>query len=130
MPRNNVSHFHFDADDLARARRFYEAVFGWRFRAWGPPDYLLIETGDAERPGIHGSLGRRDEPLTRDAEPGFELTISVPDVDAAAKAIESHGGTIVMKRNVIHGVGEHARFRDPEGNVLAIMRYFDDSQCG
>ena len=44
--QHNVSHFHFDADDLARARRFYEAVFGWRFRAWGPPDYFMIATGD------------------------------------------------------------------------------------
>ena len=26
---------HVNADDLARARRFYETVFGWRFRPWG-----------------------------------------------------------------------------------------------
>jgi predicted enzyme related to lactoylglutathione lyase len=128
--QHNVSHFHFDADDLARARRFYETVFGWRFRPWGPPDYFMIATGDDARPGIHGSLGRRERPLRRDAEPGFELTIQVADVDATIKAIESQGGTIVMQRSVIHGVGEHARFRDTEGNVMAIMRYFDESQCG
>ena len=129
MPQHNVSHFHFDADDLSRARRFYEAVFGWRFRAWGPPDYFMIATGDEERPGIHGSLGRREKPLTADQSPGFELTIQVADVDATAKAIESHGGKIVMARSVIHGVGEHVRFKDTEGNVVAIMHYFDDSQC-
>ena len=37
MP-NNVVHFAVHADDLPRARRFYEAVFGWRFEPWGPPD--------------------------------------------------------------------------------------------
>jgi predicted enzyme related to lactoylglutathione lyase len=127
--QHNVSHFHLDADDLARARRFYEAVFGWRFRPWGPPDYFMIATGDEERPGIHGSLGRREKPLAGGESCGAELTVQVADVGAAGKAIESHGGKIVMARSVIHGVGEHLRFRDPEGNVLAVMRYFDDSQC-
>jgi uncharacterized protein len=128
MP-NNVAHFHFEADDLGRARRFYETVFGWRFRAWGPPEYFLIATGDDERPGIHGSLGRR--PRGRPAgDGGFECTISVGDVDAIAKAVSAAGGEITIPRNVIHGVGEHIQFRDTEGNVVAAVRYFDESLCG
>jgi len=128
MP-NNIAHFHFEADDLGRARRFYETVFGWRFRAWGPPDYFLIETGDDARPGIHGSLGRRARGQGP-GEGGFECTISVDDVAAIAKAIPAAGGEVTMPRNVIHGVGEHIRFRDTEGNIVAAMKYFDPSQCG
>ena len=30
---NDVQHFAVAADDVERARRFYEAVFGWRFEA-------------------------------------------------------------------------------------------------
>jgi len=128
---NNISHFHFDADDLGRARRFYETVFGWRFRPWGPPDYFMIATGDEERPGIHGSMGRRGSTVRSGArDGGFECTVSVDDVDATAKAVSAAGGTITMPRNVIHGVGEHIQFRDTEGNVVAAMRYFDESQCG
>ena len=26
-------------DDVDRARRCYEAVFGWVFEAWGPPGF-------------------------------------------------------------------------------------------
>jgi predicted enzyme related to lactoylglutathione lyase len=37
MP-NNIAHFAIDADNVPRARRFYEAVFGWRFTPWGPPE--------------------------------------------------------------------------------------------
>jgi uncharacterized protein len=129
MP-NNISHFHFDADDLPRARRFYETVFGWRFRAWGPPDYFMIATGDDERPGIHGSLGRRARPLSGQEPAGFDLTISVDDLDATAKAIEAHGGSITMQKSVIHTVGEHLQFRDTEGNTVSAMRYFDESSCG
>ena len=127
---NNVSHFHFEADDLARARRFYETVFGWRFRAWGPPDYFMIATGDEARPGIHGSLGRRSRPRSGGEPGGFEVTIAVDDVDAAAKAIGAQGGALLQRKSVIHGVGEHIRFRDTEGNVVSAMRYFDEASSG
>jgi hypothetical protein len=129
MP-NNISHFHVEADDLARARRFYERVFGWQFRPWGPPGFFMIQTGGNERPGIHGSLGQRPHPVTSDDLTGFECTISVDDVHAIAKAIEANGGVITLPFSVIEGVGEHIRFRDPEGNVLAAMRYFDPSLRG
>jgi hypothetical protein len=129
MP-NNVAHFHFDADDLPRARRFYETVFGWRFRPWGPPDYFLIETGDEERPGIHGSMAKRAQPLSGREPAGFDITISVADLDAVAKAIEANGGAITMLKSVIHTVGEHLQFRDTEGNVASAMHYFDESHCG
>ena len=128
MP-NNVVHFHFAANDLPRARRFYERVFGWRFRPWGPPDYFMIATGDDARPGIHGSMGRRGHPPGEETD-GFEVTISVDDVDAIAKAILANGGAIVSPKSVIHTVGEHLRFRDTEGNVVAAMRYFDPSSSG
>jgi uncharacterized protein len=123
MP-NNVVHFHIDADDLGRARRFYETVFGWRFEAWGPPDFWMIATGDAEQPGIHGSLSRRRGKRADGASDGFECTISVDDVDATAQAVVAAGGTIQSPRSVIHTVGEHIQFRDTEGNVVAAMRYF------
>ena len=123
---NHIAHFHFEADDLLRARRFYESVFGWRFRAWGPPEFFTIEAGDGERPGIHGSMSRR--PKGHGAgDGGFECTISVDDVDAIAKAVSAGGGVITVPRNVIHGVGEHIQFKDTEGNVVAAMRYFDKS---
>ena len=53
MP-NNLSSFAIHADDVQRARRFYEAVFGWRFEPWGPPDFYLIHTGDEARPASKG----------------------------------------------------------------------------
>jgi predicted enzyme related to lactoylglutathione lyase len=117
---NHIAHFHFDAEDLARARRFYETVFGWRFRAWGPPEYFLIEAGDA---GIHGSMARRPRGHAA-GDGGFECTIAVEDIEATARAVTAAGGQITIPKNVIHGVGEHIQFRDTEGNTVAAMRYF------
>jgi hypothetical protein len=34
-----LRHVAINADDVQRARRFYEAVFGWRFEPWGPPNF-------------------------------------------------------------------------------------------
>ncbi len=51
MP-NNIDRFAIHADDVSRARRFYENVFGWKFEAWGPPDFYLVTTGTPKEPGI------------------------------------------------------------------------------
>jgi len=108
---NNVVHFDIHADDLSRARRFYERVFGWRFRAWGPPDFLLIQTGPDSEPGIHGALTRRHDPVTGRGMIGFECTISVDAIDATAAAIEANGGKISLPKTVIATVGTLIQFR-------------------
>jgi predicted enzyme related to lactoylglutathione lyase len=38
MPQN-VAHFAIHADDVDRARGFYEQVFGWCFEGWGPAGF-------------------------------------------------------------------------------------------
>ena len=48
MP-NHLAHFAIAADDVERARRFYERAFGWRIEAWGPPDFYAVFT-DADKP--------------------------------------------------------------------------------
>ena len=122
MP-NNIRHFAINADNLARARRFYEKVFGWKFQAWGPPGFFLIETGTEKEPGILGSLQGRRELAPGKAMFGFECTVSVDDVDAIAKAVEANGGKVVMKKVAIPGVGRLIFFQDSEGNVAGAMHY-------
>ena len=68
MAANNVVHFAVHADDVERARAFYEAVFGWRFEAWGPPGFYRIHTGSSDGPGIEGALHTRHEPLEGEEE--------------------------------------------------------------
>ena len=124
MP-NNVAHFAIHADDLPRARAFYEEVFGWTFEAWGPPDFFLIATGDGTSPGIHGALQKRREPVQGKGMIGYECTISVEDVDAIAAAVEEHGGKVTFPKTEIPTVGHLIQFEDTEGNVVGAMRYFD-----
>ena len=128
MVAKNIAHFDVHADDVARARKFYERVFGWRFSAWGPPDFFMIATGTETDPGIHGAV--HDRPKDGERAVGFECTISVDDVDAIAKVIEAEGGRITVPKFTIPGVGELIQFNDTEGNVVCAMRYFDPVKQG
>ncbi|MGC1678119.1 MAG: VOC family protein [Candidatus Binataceae bacterium] len=128
MVAKNIAHFDVHADDVGRARKFYERVFGWRFSAWGPPDFFMIATGTDSDPGIHGAVHSR--PKEGERSVGFECTIAVDDVDTIAKTVEAEGGKIIVPKFVIPGVGELIQFKDTEGNVVCAMRYFDQVKQG
>jgi predicted enzyme related to lactoylglutathione lyase len=129
MP-HNVAHFDVPADDVERARRFYERVFGWRFEPFGPPDFYLIQTGSPQDPGIHGSVSQRAQAPPKGARVGFECTISVDDLAAVRAAILANGGRIVQEEYEIDGVGRLIRFEDTEGNPVCAMRYFQNEKEG
>jgi uncharacterized protein len=117
MP-SNLAFFAVHADDLVRARRFYENVFGWRFEPWGPPGFFLIATGDKEDPGVQGALQKRHELVPGQRMTGYECTISVADIDVAAAAVAANGGKIIMSKCEIPTVGWLIKFQDPEGNTV------------
>lgn len=120
---NNLATFAIHADDVQRCRRFYEAVFGWRFEPWGPPDFYLVHTGTEASPGIQGLMHKRQEPRGAGGLNAFECTIAVDDLDAVSAAVAKHGGRIIMNKAPIPTVGVLTKFEDPEGNVLGAMAY-------
>ena len=72
---NNVDFFAINADDVPRARQFYEKVFNWSFEPWGPPDFYLIDTGKEPSGAIRGALQERRELAREQKMIGFECTI-------------------------------------------------------
>jgi uncharacterized protein len=121
----NVRHFAINADDLPRARRFYERVFGWTFAPWGPPGFFQIVTGDATPgPAPLGALQQRRELIPGTRTTCFECTIAVDrDVDAVAADVIANGGMVLMEKATIPGVGDLIWFQDPDGNVAGAMQY-------
>ncbi len=119
---NNVLHFAIHAGDVERARSFYEQVFGWRFEAWGPPDFYRILTGSPENPGIAGALQKRQVNLLNHGTTGFTCTVSVLDIEHTSALVEEHGGQISFKGE-IPTVGRIISFEDTEGNILSAMQY-------
>jgi predicted enzyme related to lactoylglutathione lyase len=116
MPR--IVHFEISADKPERAVKFYESVFGWKITKWeGPVEYWLIVTGKASESGIDGGLGRRKE-----GEGAVTVnTVDVPSVDEFAEKVKHNGGTIVLPKHAVPGVGWLVYFKDTEGNMFGMM---------
>ena len=122
MP-NNLRHFAIECDDVERAKQFYEAVFAWNIRPWGPPGFYQIFTGTPEDPGVLGALQERREPLVEGGSRGFECTIGVEALEPVIKAVEANGGRVVMDRYRIEGVGDLIYVEDTEGNRVGVIKY-------
>ncbi len=120
---NNLASFAIHVDDIDRARRFYEAVFGWTFEPWGPPGFYLIHTGDESDPGIQGLMHKRQTPRVGTGLNGVEATFKVDDLDAVLSAVQANGGKVTMQKAHIPTVGVLIRFDDPEGNDIGAMAY-------
>lgn len=121
---NNLRHFAVECDDVERAKSFYEAVFGWSIRPWGPPGFYQIFSGTPEDPGVLGALQARREPLTGGGgNRAFECTIGVEALEPIVAAVEANGGRVAMSRYRIEGVGELIYFEDTEGNRVGAMAY-------
>ena len=122
---SNLQHFSINADDVEGTRRFYEAVLGWQFEAWGPPEFYRVTTGQG---GVQGALQRRRELVEGQRMVGLEGTFSVEDVDEVARAVVANGGVILMEKTRIAGVGDLVWLQDPAGNALGVMRYDTEAE--
>lgn len=125
---NNLVFFAVHADDLPRAQRFYEKVFGWKFQPWGPPGFFLVATGDKHDPGIPGALQQRHEVVPGQRVTGYECTIGVTDLDATAAAVVAQGGKIIMPKCEIPTVGWLIKIQDSEGNVVCVKQPAEPSK--
>src|SRR5690349_17753660 len=121
---SQVAHYAINADDVDRALRFYGNVFGWKFQAYGPPGFYMVDEKSAKATvPLRGSLQKRREIVPGVPMRGFECTIAVDDIDAAAAAVEKNGGKIVMQICTLAGIGRLLFFQDPEGNIAGAMQY-------
>lgn len=118
-------HFEIHADDVERARAFYEAAFGWTFEDWseyaGMP-YLGATTGAEGTPGINGALMQRqgDGGGAGAAVNGAVLTLGVEDYDEVERKILEAGGQTAMPKGALPGMAWQGYYLDTEGNVFGI----------
>ncbi len=114
MPR--VVHFEISDNEPEKVAAFYENVFSWKVTKWeGSVEYWLVETGDAEEPGINGGISRPNEMLS-----GTINTIGVANINAYLEKVKQHGGVVVVEKHAIPGVGYNAYCQDVEGTLFGI----------
>ena len=121
-----VVHFEIPADDVERAKNFYGAIFGWDLQTvpMGESEYTSVRTTAVDEqtqmptePGaINGGMMQRDARITTSPV----ITIDVDGIDDALKQIEDKGGSTVLPRTPIPGMGAFAYFKESEGNVMGL----------
>lgn len=108
-------HFEIHGEDPLQASEFYREVFGWQVSKWGDQDYWLFETGDG--PGIDGASAPTQEHGQK-----VVLTMETDDLDEAVDRVRQAGGSVLLARAPIPGVGWLAQALDPNGVLIGIMQ--------
>ena len=101
MAANRVIHFEVQADDIDRAKTFYEKTFGWIISQsmkadQGGMDYWSLVTGPDGTPGINGGMYKRSKDKMLYT---YDCTILVDDIDKAIEDVKNNGGTIRQGEN-------------------------------
>ena len=123
--KNPIVHFEIPADNVERAKEFYEKTFGWQIEKFDYPGepYWAVRTAEVDKkkmlkkPGaINGGLMKRKNP----GQP-FMNYISVESIGDMLKSIRANGGTVIMpKQEIGKGMGWISAFKDTEGNIMGL----------
>ena len=120
-----LTHFAINTDDVEATQAFYADVFGWSFRAYGPPGFVQIVDEVDGHP--IGSIQQRRQLLAEEPTRGFECSFGVDDVEDVRRRVVDAGGEILMERSTIPGVGHLLAFQDPGGHPVLAMQYDSDA---
>jgi hypothetical protein len=108
--------------DPARARAFYQGLFGWQLEDMdmGPEGtYTVIKTADGE--AIGGVMGM--PPGAAGMPPAWGAYVTVEDADATVAKAEALGARVAVPPRDIPKVGRFAVIQDPQGATLAVIAY-------
>lgn len=105
------------ADDPAKARAFYSALFGWDIEVTGPEtgEYGLASVGGKQVAGVGGKQSP-DQPTV------WTTYIASTDADATVDKAKSAGGQVFMEPMDVMDVGRMAIVADPGGAVFGIWQ--------
>lgn len=114
-----VIHFEITADDVPRAKKFYE-IFGWQISNAAMPElepnkYMVAKTGDGE--GTDGAIMTREfrkEPVI--------IWIKVNDLDETIDQVQRAGGKLAGEKQSVPGIGQTIYISDTEGNTIGLLQ--------
>jgi predicted enzyme related to lactoylglutathione lyase len=117
--QNPVNWFEIPVNDMARAVRFYEAVFGVSLARMemGPAQMAMFPMTQGG-PNAGGALVKTDGYTPSHA--GTVIYFSVGDIEATLARIGSAGGSTMVPKMSIGEHGFFAQFQDSEGNRVAL----------
>jgi predicted enzyme related to lactoylglutathione lyase len=127
-----IVHFEIPANDIGRAKKFYNALFGWKIEKWpGTEDnssqltspvtgqsieyWMVITTDDKGNKALGGGMMKRQMP-----EHQVTNYIGVESIDEYSSKVKELGGKVVAPKHAVPGMGYFALCIDTENNSFAI----------
>ncbi len=111
-----IVHFDVPTEDVERARKFYSALFGWKFESYPEMQYNLITTTNLDgTPGVGGGMGKRMDPSQR-----ITNYFGVSSIDDAMKKVKALGGSILTEKMAVPTMGFLENCMDTEGNAFGL----------
>ncbi len=127
-----ILHFEIPANDIGRAKKFYNDLFGWKIEKWpGTEDnssqltspvtgqsieyWMVITTDDKGNKALGGGMMKRQMP-----EHQVTNYIGVESIDEYSSKVKELGGKVVAPKHAVPGMGYFALCIDTENNSFAI----------
>jgi predicted enzyme related to lactoylglutathione lyase len=114
-----IVHFDLPADDVEKAKKFYEKLFDWKFNKVPMPEpFYLIETRDLNgNPAVGGGMGKRKLPGQR-----IMNYIGVSSIEECLAKAKKLGGNIISPKTAVPGWGYLAVCVDTEDNTFGLWQ--------
>ena len=106
---HQMDYIEFPATDIEATKRFYQAVFGWKFTDYGP-EYTSFHDGR-----LGGGFTMAEKPV----KGGVLVVLYATTLEDTHAKVIAAGGTIVAETFEFPG-GRRFHFADPNGNELAV----------
>ena len=122
MQKNPIRWWEIVSHDAKSMHEFFKNVFDWDMNFDENSGIYEVPAGDASNGFIGGGFFTLKE--TSKLEPHLTLYIEVDDVDAKAKEIVEHGGSIVLEPFDVPGLKDTriCIFKEPQGIMLALIQ--------
>jgi predicted enzyme related to lactoylglutathione lyase len=112
---NPFVHLDLSTTDPAAAKKFYGAVFDWKFNDFPQMNWTGIDVGK----GVGGGLGPKQDPQQPTAWTAY---VEVDDLKATMTKAAEHGATVIVPHMEVPGMGWLGVFVDPQGGTIGLWQ--------
>ncbi len=106
---NHINYVEFKAKDLTKIKSFYQEIFNWKFKDYGP-DYIAFSNS-----GLEGGFEKSEDEIVN----GALIVLYHSSLENLKQTIIKSQGTISKDIFSFPG-GRRFHFIDPAGNELAV----------
>jgi predicted enzyme related to lactoylglutathione lyase len=111
-----IVHVEIPVKDLEAGSAFYRELFGWSIQSHPEFNYATFQAEGGPGGGFPTMEG--DDSMFSG---GPLVYVGTDDIDASLAKAESLGGSTVVPKTEIPGIGWFGVFRDPVGNRIALF---------